>query len=54
MHENNPQLEIDVSCLAPSANFLTQNHPYIEIESSSLNIPTDEKGKKPMKEYSSS
>jgi hypothetical protein len=49
-----PQLEIFVSSIAPSTNSFTQNHPYIEVKSSSLKLPTDEKGKKPMKESSSS
>jgi hypothetical protein len=54
MHENHPQLEFVVASIAPSANSFTQNHPYIEVKSSSLKLPTDEKGKKPMKESSSS
>jgi hypothetical protein len=38
----------------PSANSFAQNHPYIEVKSSSLKLPANEKGNKSMKEYSSS
>jgi hypothetical protein len=49
MHENHPQPGIAIASIAPSTNYFAQNQPIIEIKSSSLKIPRDEKGKKLMK-----
>jgi hypothetical protein len=51
-HKKQP--EPVIAHVVTSTNSFAQNQPCIEIKSSSLKLPTDEKGKKPMDKSSSS
>jgi hypothetical protein len=53
IHEKHPRPGLVVAPIATSTNYFSQNQPCIKIKSSSLKLPANKKGKKPMEKSSS-